>query len=504
MTQLLSRNQELRGRVRSAKASETTRVDLEPEPLIEGRPLHPGQRKAWESECRIVAACAGWQSGKTTAAVWWLLREMQRRGPGDYVVLGPNYKLLDNAARPLMMQAIRKVFGHDGFRSSGDDVYILEPGKRRLWGTSVPGVLQNPKGSEKDVSTETRTPKPETHDPLGSETRILFRHAMQPEALEAFTAKAIWADEPGQMVRSIWEAIQARTLKELGRILLTSRPYTINWYITDVWQRRDGMAIEGVNYRTCDNPAMQTPEHEAFLAAKKVEMAPWRYAMLYEGVPGRAAGQVYDCVESATFVPRFPIPVEWPLWLGVDFGLINTAAVMIAEELGPRDWRGNWGKPTGRYFMFGSYHAKEQATAKEHLRSVRLRIDAAVEGGESQKPTAYGGSHQEWGERQAFALSGVGVNEPPISGSGAVNAQIACLYAGLKLGKLLIFDDLGSVRQELTDFAYELDEDGEPTPKFENEPQMHRLAAARYVASKLFKGAERNKVPKLVYGAGGD
>ena len=49
--------------------------------------LHPGQTKIWDSERRFVFIIAGTQSGKTTFGPWWLKREIDKRGPGDYLAV---------------------------------------------------------------------------------------------------------------------------------------------------------------------------------------------------------------------------------------------------------------------------------------------------------------------------------------------------------------------------------------------------------------------------------
>jgi hypothetical protein len=56
--------------------------------------FHRGQLRAWDSDKRIVAVIAGNQSGKTTIGPPWLHREMLRRGPGDYLVASPTFKLM--------------------------------------------------------------------------------------------------------------------------------------------------------------------------------------------------------------------------------------------------------------------------------------------------------------------------------------------------------------------------------------------------------------------------
>jgi hypothetical protein len=55
------------------------------------RPLfHDGQRRAYWSHAKRTLVLAGTQGGKSVVGPWWLLRQMQKYGPGDYIVAGPN------------------------------------------------------------------------------------------------------------------------------------------------------------------------------------------------------------------------------------------------------------------------------------------------------------------------------------------------------------------------------------------------------------------------------
>ena len=53
--------------------------------------FHKGQWGAWDSGKRFILLLAGTQGGKTTFGPLWLWREIQQRGPGDYLVVTPTY-----------------------------------------------------------------------------------------------------------------------------------------------------------------------------------------------------------------------------------------------------------------------------------------------------------------------------------------------------------------------------------------------------------------------------
>jgi hypothetical protein len=54
---------------------------------------------------------AGTQGGKTSFGPVWLWREMQLRGPGDYLVVTPTFPLLEMKALPTLLQLFRGWLG---------------------------------------------------------------------------------------------------------------------------------------------------------------------------------------------------------------------------------------------------------------------------------------------------------------------------------------------------------------------------------------------------------
>jgi hypothetical protein len=129
--------------------------------------FHPGQWRAWDSEKRFVIVLAGTQGGKTSFGPIWLWREIQRQGPGDYLVVTPTYPLLNLKCLPELMRFFETVMRLGEYRKA-DRVFQFDAlGERRMWGA-------------------------EQNEP----TRILFGHAQDPESLESATAKAAYSSHP--------------------------------------------------------------------------------------------------------------------------------------------------------------------------------------------------------------------------------------------------------------------------------------------------------------------
>ena len=435
------------------------KTDYEREPVVTHEdgtvyPLHDAQKEAWRSERRFVAIFAGNQSGKTVLGPWWLLREMQRRGPGDYGVIGPDHPMLRNRARPELEKAFRGLY-----RSSGDELILTEPGEVAIWGS-----------------------------PQNVQTRILFRHAQSPDAIEAMVLKGLWVDEPGQIDDSVWRAIQPRIMANKARVLLTSRPMMFNWYVREFWHGvLDEVTLERlltapedretVNYPTSSNPN-HDPEH---LESERLLLTDAEYRMRYLGIPTRPAGAVYDCFDERVHVYRetMVIPDEWPKYIGLDFGPDNTAAVIIAGERKQLQ-NGKWGDMTGRFFLYREYH-DGQKTAEEHVQDIAP--------GNPGKYHAVGGTKTgEQGWRGYYTSAGLAVHEPK---ERLVEVGIQYVYRLFKTGRLFISKDCPKAINDIKTYAYELDDAGNSTGKLNpaTKAKFHLADALRYISQTLFETA---------------
>ncbi len=394
--------------------------------------FHSGQEQAWDGAKRFTLVLAGTQSGKTALGPLWLHREISRRGPGDYMVVTPTYPLLN-------LKALTEFKAHF---------------QRRL------GL------GEYSSTARTFT----YHD--GS-VRVLFGYASDPDSLEAATAKAVWLDECGQKKFRLgsWEAIQRRLSIHQGRALLTTTPYDLGWLkqrLHDPWEAagRDHPEIDVIGFSSLANPAFPRDEYER----ARRELPRWRFDLFYRGVFTRPAGLIYDCfLPDKHTCPRFAIRNDWPRFLGLDFGGVNTAGVFFAEDPG-----------NGRLYAYREYHAGGR-TAAQHT--------AELLKGEPGLPVAAGGAKSEGQWRDEFAAAGLPVHEPDVAD---VEVGINRVYGAIAAGKLFVFNDLVGLLDELGSYSREVDDAGEPTEKIEAKEQYHRLDAVRYI------------VPAVVAPPGGD
>ncbi len=250
--------------------------------------LHEGQQRAWDSLKRFVFVLAGTQSGKTSFGPWWLWREIERAGQGDYLAATASYDLF----KLKMLPELRTVFCD-----------LL--------------------GGEYHASDRTITYR-------GS--RIILRSAESEGGLESATAKAAWLDECGQDSFGLetWEAVLRRLSLSRGRVLGTTTLYNLGWLVQllESWQRGERPEYDFIRFNSLANPLFPREEYER----ARSEMPSWRFAMFYEGLPARPAGLIYSDFDPAVhWVKPFDIPGDWQRYLGVDPGGSNTALLWLAR-----------------------------------------------------------------------------------------------------------------------------------------------------------------------------
>ena len=315
--------------------------------------LHRGQTEAWDSERRFIFVIAGTQGGKTSFGPWWLWREIEDRGEGDYLVVTATYDLFKLKLLPEM----QRVFG--GVLPGWEYVKI-----------------------DKTIYSEDR------------KTRIILRSADAEGGLESATAKAAWLDECGQdkFKLSAWEAVQRRLSLAQGRTLGTTTPYNVGWLKTEVFDRwtagDDDYHV--IQFKSIMNPAF--PEEEYHRA--KDTLPAWKFAMFYNGEFSRPAGMIYDTFDTDKhIIPPFAIPAHWPRYGGLDFGGVNTAAVCYAKN-----------PNTGAYYAIKEYHegGKTSAEHAEVLKRWGCRVWV-------------GGAKSEGQWRMEFSAAGLPIAPPAVS-----------------------------------------------------------------------------------------
>jgi hypothetical protein len=396
--------------------------------------LHAGQARAWQSSKRFIAILAGTQGGKTSFIPWWLWREVQRCGAGDYIAATASYDLFKLKFLP----AIREVFEH-----------TMRCG--RYWAADRIIELADPEHGFLARRAD---------DPMWG--RIILRSAESGGGLESSTAKAAALDEAGMESFSLetWQAVLRRLSLSQGRVLIGTTLYNLGWLkatLYDAWEKakRQHPEIDIIQFDSIENPAFPRAEYER----ARTTMQTWKFNMQYRGLYERPAGLIYDSFDPILHVcPRVPIPDAWPRYMGLDFGGINTAAVFYAEEPG-----------TERLWLYREYLHGDR-TGAEHAQALLK--------GEPMIPTCVGGSHSEGQWRREFRAGGLPIREPDIK---AVEIGINRVYGAHKAGQIMVFDDCVGYLAQKQDYRRKLDAAGEPTEDIEHKSTYHFMDAERYI-----------------------
>jgi hypothetical protein len=403
--------------------------------------FHPGQLRAWNSPKRFVGIIAGSQSGKTSFMPAWLWREITRRGPGDYAVVCPTFTLLELKALPEFRKLFERHFALGTYVGSPVRKFTFsDDGCRRTFGC-VPDVP----------------------------TQVFFGYAENPDSLESATYKAVVCDEAGQKAfkRESWEALLRRLSIHRGRALITTTPYfSHGWLKTEIYDRwvAGDPDAECIQFASNLNPAFPQEEYERARAT----LPAWKFSLFYMGKFARPAGLIYDSFDEVLHkVPRFSVPDDWPRYLGLDFGGVNTAGAFYANQ-----------PNTPNYYLYRTYKAGGR-TAAEHAHHLLK--------GEPSIPTCVGGSRSEGQWRSEFRAGGV-VNGEAVPGLPVrepdcreVEVGIGRVYGAHKRGEILVFDDLSDYLDEKLSYARKLGPDGEPTAAIEDKSDYHLLDAERYI-----------------------
>ena len=385
--------------------------------------LHAGQAKVMRSDRRFVLASAGTQSGKTWVGPHWMLQEIRRAGPGDYLVASPSYQLMGKKALPEFLNLAKRELKLGYYRGGEHKNFTFtEEGSRRFFGinTQVPTV-------------------------------VWFGHAADSDSLESATYKAAWLDEAGQsrFKYESWLAILRRLSIHQGRVLITTTPYNLGWLKQQVYDRWKAGEPEYdvIRFDSKDNPAF--PLDEYYRAERT--MPGWKFRMFYRGFFERPAGLIYDCLESEIHVmPPFALPSTWRRYMGADFGGVNTAAVFLAED--PRD---------KSLYLYREYWEGGR-TAKGHAKAM-LKDEPGI-------PTAVGGAKSEGQWRDEFRAGGLPIREPLVSD---VAVGISRVYTLIKSNRLRIFRTCARTLDQLQSYSYKVNESGEATEEIEDKASFH-------------------------------
>jgi hypothetical protein len=401
--------------------------------------------RAWNSKARFVAMIAGSQSGKTSMGAWWLAREIQDKGSGDYLVVSPTADM----SRLKLLPELQKVF-----------VEILDNG--RYWGSTRVLEIRDPSNGKFWADT--------ANDDMYA--RIILRSASAGDGsndvgvrgLESATAKAAWLDECGLISEQAFEAVQRRLSLAQGRILMTTTPYSFNWLYSKVyrrWEQGDKDYFVS-SFTSVENPMFPLDEYERM----RKSLPDWRFQMMYCGKFTRPAGQIFGDFDPSKHVVD-PVTFKYTnnVYVGIDPGAVHTGVVFLYYDF-----------QHDRYIVFDSYVAGNMTTA-EHVAKIKDKLRLFV-----GKQSFYGGSKSEVQCRMDMQAAGLPVMQPTVSD---VEQGIGRIVTLLRADRLYVTRNNVDLIKELTEYSREVDAEGQPIDKIANKSDWHLCDSLRYACCDL-------------------
>jgi len=179
--------------------------------------------------------------------------------------------------------------------------------------------------------------------------------------------------------------------------------------------------------------------------------------------------------EQVCRIDDFPIPKEWLIYAGHDFGGANPAALFVAQD-----------PATGNFYEFAEYLPGAGRATFEHVSQFKRITDGYNVIWRS------GGSHQEEEIRQGYTAHGWPIMEPKITN---VKAQVDRVIGTMERNKLFSFKSLYNIHEERMNCLWEPDSEGRPTDKIKDEQRYHLCACARYLYSNFTPETVESRKP---------
>jgi len=246
--------------------------------------------------------------------------------------------------------------------------------------------------------------------------------ADNPNSLESVQCHAIWVDEAGQLKQWAWVVLQARIGLHLGRILFTTTPYSQNWLYKEVLKPfEDGdKDYFVVQFESIDNPYYPREEWER---AKRT-LDSDTFDMRYRGLFKKRKGLVYKEFAEDMIVKPFPIPPEWTIVDGIDWGYNHPFAFSQFAK-----------NPEGAVWNFAEYYMPCK-TIEEHALQIKLMV------GDRPQIAYYDPSNPQAAEDLKEALYRLGCFVLTLKpGDRDVMAGIRYVKSLMLQGKYSVFDN---------------------------------------------------------------
>ena len=332
----------------------------------------------------------------------------------------------------------------------------------------------------------------------GTETRIKAKTAWNANTLRGDFADLLILEEFQMMNEDAWEEVgQPMLLDNNGTAIFIFTPPSLKSegiskakdprHASKMFKRASEDSSgkwKTFHFTSYDNPTLNAEALRDI--AQDMSQDAFRREILAQDDEIESSWLVYGKFDdSLCKIKRFPIPNNWPVLTGHDFGEANHAALFIAQVRLPRPPQAPNYLRIGDYVAFAEYTPGAGSSAERHIESykdfmsrkddgtLRLRLERAVGGNVTTEEQT----------RQLYRRLGWNIMAPEIT---RVNLQIDRALAIIEQNQFYVFEDLHQLLGQLHNCMWEIDpETKKPLNKIKDEAKYHLLAAFRYLCTVL-------------------
>ncbi len=309
----------------------------------------------------------------------------------------------------------------------------------------------------------------------GTEHRIKAKTCWNANTLRGDYADLLILDEWQLMAEDTWEEVGAPMLLDNNgdAVFIYTPPSLWSSGVSKARDPRHASKMyqaalkdttgrwEAFHFTSHDNPHIS--QDGLIEIVQDMSLTAYRQEILAEDDDLPKEWLIYGKLNPHNIINRFPIPNNWLVYSGHDFGGANPAALFIAID-----------PATGYLYLFREYLPGGGRSTAQHVEEFKQIVD-----GYNVLKRA-GGSHQEDEIRQGYTAHGWPIQEPKISNVGAGIDKVRGL---IELNKLFIFNDLYHTLEEIVTYRWKIDKDGHITDEIEDKERYHLMDCLRYIGS---------------------
>ena len=309
----------------------------------------------------------------------------------------------------------------------------------------------------------------------GTQQRIRAKTAWNADTLRGDYADLLILDEYQLMNEDAWEVVGKPMLLDNNgdAVFIYTPPSLLSAGVSKARDPRHATKLfkaasadttgqwQAFHFTSWDNPYIS---HEALEhIAIDMSQAAYRQEIMAEDDEIQTSWLVYQFNERVCKIPRRPIPDNYIVYTGHDFGKANPAALFVAQD-----------PATGLFYVFSEY-APGARGADLHVKEWQK-----ITQGYTVLKRVGGNQTTEDETRQLYTAHGWPITAPL---RGEVANQIERTRAMFERNKIFIFDDLVGLLSQLSSCMWQLDDTGHITNKIKDEARYHYLACLRYLFS---------------------